>query len=167
MENEEIKNNVDSGEKEVDQNANNYIEAIKEMKANSVSKEQYDKVMADNKVLLDALINGADVDLPAAADKPVDIDALRKDLFSEEADFNNLKFVKKAVELRDAILDRDGVDVFCPMGRQISPTPEDVEAAQRLADGFKHCIEYADGDSQLFTQELQRITKNDNFIRRQ
>lgn len=166
MENEEVKQ-VDSGAKDVG-DATNYIEAIKEIKANSVDRRAYDKLMADNKALLDAIVNGKEVAAAAAVpQEPVNVQKLREELFSAEADFSNLDYVKKAVELRDALLEQEGVDCFCPIGKQISPTAQDAEAAQRLADGLKACIEYADGDSQLFTQELQRITKNDTgFIRR-
>ena len=39
-----------------------YIEAIKEMKQNSVSKEAYEKLKAENKQLLDSIINGTELD---------------------------------------------------------------------------------------------------------
>lgn len=162
---EETKTSV-SGEEQVE-DATNYIEAIKEMKKNSVSKEAYDKLMDDNKALLDAIINGKEVPAPAEPKQPADIAALRKKLFStENGDLSNIDYIKTALELRDALIEQQGVDPFLPMGKNISPTAEDMEGSNKLADAFKSCIEYADGDSQLFTQELQRITKNDTFIRR-
>ena len=36
----------------------NYIEALTNLKANSVSKELYEQAVAENKTLLDSLING-------------------------------------------------------------------------------------------------------------
>ena len=81
MENEEVKQ-VDSGAKDVG-DATNYIEAIKEMKANSVDRRAYDKLMADNKALLDAIVNGKEVAAAAAAPKePVNVQKLREELFS-------------------------------------------------------------------------------------
>ena len=41
---------------------------------------------------------------------------------------------------------------------KIVPTTEDIECANRVAEVVKECIEYADGDSQLFTNELNRRT---------
>ena len=38
-----------------------YIEAIKEMKQNSVTRESYDKLKSENKQLLDALVNGKEI----------------------------------------------------------------------------------------------------------
>lgn len=163
---EQDEKNVVSGEEQVG-DATNYIEAIKEMKKNSVSKEAYDKLMADNKALLDAVINGKEVPATAEPKQPADIDALRKKLFStENGDLSNIEYVKTALELRDALIEQQNVDPFLPMGKNISPTAEDMVGSDKLANALKSCIEYADGDSQLFTQELQRITKNDTFIRR-
>lgn len=94
MENEEVKQ-VDSGAKDVG-DATNYIEAIKEMKANSVDRRAYEKLMADNKALLDAIVNGKEVAAAAAAPKePVNVQKLREELFSAEADFSNLDYVKR------------------------------------------------------------------------
>ena len=57
MENEKDVLNGVSGEENVNDSIN-YIEAIKEMKQNSVSKQAYDKLREENKQLLDSLING-------------------------------------------------------------------------------------------------------------
>ena len=45
----------ESGEENVNDSID-YIEAIKEMKQNSVSKESYEKVKQENKKLMDALL---------------------------------------------------------------------------------------------------------------
>ena len=47
-------------------------------------------------------------------------------------------------------------DPFLPVGKQILPTDEDVAAANRVADVLKECVDYAEGDSAVFTNELQR-----------
>lgn len=154
-----------SGEENVDTDANNYIEAIKEMKKNSVAKEQYDKLLAENKQLLDAMING--VELPATpVEKPkVDVNELRKKLFSPDSDLSNIEYAKCAVELRDALIEQEGYDCFAPSGTNYQMTPEDITGPQKLADALKSAIEYADGDSALFTQELMRVTKNDSPLK--
>ena len=40
------------------------------------------------------------------------------------------------------------------------PTNEDYEAAQKVADAFQSCIDVAEGDPEIFTRELMRITKD-------
>lgn len=136
-----------------------YIEAIKEMKANSVSKQAYDKLREENKQLLDSLINGKEIELPKQKE-PVDINKIRSTLFNEDKPLNNLDYVSNALKLRDELIERGERDPFLPYGQNISPTDEDVIKADRVATVMKECIEYADGDSELFTNELMRRTND-------
>lgn len=134
------------------------VAAINDIKANTVPKEDYEKVKAERDKYCKALIEGTQV--VEEKKEPVDIDALRKDLFSEDSDLSNLEYVKKAVALRDALIDKEGVDIFVAKGNKVAPTDEDYEAAERVAQAYKHCIEVADGDSEIFTRELMRITQD-------
>ena len=45
-----------------------------------------------------------------------------------------------------------------PVGKRITPTDEDISAANRVATVLQECVDYAQGDSQAFTNELQRRT---------
>ena len=161
---EEINNSV-SQQENVEQDTNNYIEAIKEMKANSVDKAAYDKLKEENKQLLDALINGGQV-TQELQKEPVDIDSLRKRLFGGEAELSNLDYMKTALELREALLDQGSPDPFLPYGQNIAPTDEDIRTADRVAEAIKSCIDYADGDSEIFTNEMQRIMVDTSPIKR-
>lgn len=158
-------NNSVSQQENVEQDTNNYIEALREMKANSVNKAAYDKLKEENKQLLDALINGGQV-TQELQKEPVDIDSLRKKLFSNEAELNNLDYMKTALELREALLDQGSPDPFLPYGQNIAPTDEDIRTADRVAEAIKSCIDYADGDSEIFTNELQRIMVDTSPIKR-
>lgn len=153
MENEEI-TRVEENVSSVNTNED-YIAAIKELKDNSVSKEVYNKLREENKKLLNSLVRGETLsqeNLP----KKTPTEDLRKKLF--QGNLNNLEYIKTAVELRDQVIEEGGRDPFLPWGQKIAPDASDVEAADRVANIFKECIEYADGDSDLFTQELQRRT---------
>ena len=152
--NSESANEVNTTETEFDP-----VQAINELKQNSVSKEDYNKVVAEKNKYLKALIDGNQV-AEVQNKEPVDIDGLRKELFSGEKDLTNLEYAKKALELRDAIIERDGVDIFVGRGSKLTPTDDDYEAAQRVADGFQQCIDVAQGDSEIFTRELMRITED-------
>lgn len=134
-----------------------YVAAIKELQNNTVSKEQYTKLRAENKKLLDALVTGGSIENPIQ--KPeVDIDALRKELFNKDTQLTNLEFIEKSLTLRDALIDKGEPDPFLPIGSRISPTPEEARIAENVADIYRECIEYADGDSEVFTNELMRRT---------
>lgn len=136
-----------------------YLAAIKELKENSVDIAKYRKLQDENKQLLDSLINGGQVSIEQPKEE-VDIQALRNKLADTDHDMTNLEFAETALKLRDAVMGAGGNDPFLPYGHNISPTAEDVEAADRVASVFKECIDYAQGDSQLFTQELMRRTKD-------
>ena len=164
---DETNNNSVSQQENVEQDTNNYIEALKEMKANSVDKTAYDRLKEENKQLLDALINGGQVTRELQKE-PADIDSLRKKLFSEDEDteLSNLDYMKTALELREALLDQGSPDPFLPYGQNIAPTDEDIRTADRVAAVINACISYADGNSEIFTNELQRIMVDTSPIKR-
>ena len=109
-----------------------------------------------NKKLLNSLVNG-EVISPDMKPAEVDIDQLRKDLYSDNRpDLNNLDYISKTLELRLAIIDKGGLDPFVPIGHKVSPTANDFEAAERVANVLQECVDEANGDSQTFTAALQR-----------
>lgn len=139
-----------------DQQEIDYIAAIKELRDNSIPKEQYNKLKAENSQLLRSLINGEKIEGIDETEIP-DVCELRKQLFSGEAELNNLEYVTKALELRDALIADGKPDPFLPYGEKIAPTNEDIEAANRVSKVLQECVDYADGDSTIFTNELQRV----------
>lgn len=157
---DEINNSV-TGET-VEDSTTDYLAAIKELKQNSVDRKVYDELKAENKKLIDAVVNGqlAQEEPQVVVHTQEQIDALRKDLFTVEPKLNNLEYIEKALELRDALMENGKPDPFIPVGKQISPTREDIEKAQLAADIYKECIEYAQGDSEVFTNELMRRTRD-------
>ena len=146
----------------VEDNTQDYLAAIKELKEKSVDRSEYDKLRAENKKLIDAVVNGQ-----PGQEEPVvskhskeQIDDLRNDLFNSPRELNNLEYVTKAMELREALIENGEPDPFLPVGKQISPTRDDIEGAEKVAQVYKECIEYAEGDSEVFTNELMRRTRD-------
>lgn len=134
-----------------------YLEAIKDLKQNSVNREDYEKLKAENKKLLNSIVNGQTVEVEAGPQYR-DVDVIRDELFNHE--HNNLEYVKLALELRNTLIAKGEQDPFLPIGKQISPTREDVEKAEMVAQVYQECVDYAEGDSSLFTQELMRRTRD-------
>lgn len=151
--NEEL-NNSENG------TASEYIQAINEMKKNTVSKEEFDKLKEENKMLLNSLVN--DVHTEGEEEKKedaVDISKLREELFStDNQDMTNLDYITKVMTLRKALMDKGERDPFLPSGQNILPTDEDIKTANRVAEVYQNCIDIADGNPDIFTQELQRVT---------
>lgn len=136
-----------------------YIDTINEMKRNSVSREEYDKVRNENKQLLTTLVNGqAYENASAEASTKTDVKTLRKELYGGDCNLSNLDYWQKTLELREAIIKGGGKDPFLPYGSKIAPTEEDVIKANNVAKVVGECIDYAQGDSAIFTNELQRRT---------
>ena len=146
----------------VEDNTQDYLAAIKELKENSVNRSEYEKLRAENKKLIDTVVNG----LPGQEEQVVvkhskeQIDDLRNELFNSPRELNNLEFITKAMELREALMENGEPDPFLPVGKQISPTRDDIEGAEKVAQVYKECIEYAEGDSEVFTNELMRRTRD-------
>ena len=141
----------------VDDMTPDYLEAIKALKQNSVDRQDYDKLKAENKKLLDSIVNGQAVEVEKGPEYR-DVQEIRDELFNHE--HNNLEYIKLALELRNTLIAKGETDPFLPVGKQISPTREDIEAAERCAQVYQECVDYAEGDSALFTQELMRRTKD-------
>ena len=135
-----------------------YISAINEIKKNSVTRESYDKLKSENKQLLDALVNGKDIEIKQ--EEPVDIAKLRKDLFNRGGNLSNLEYVSSALKLRDALIEKGERDPFLPYGEKVNLTAEHYDKAEQVATVLRECVEFADGDSGIFTAELQRRTKD-------
>ena len=146
----------------VEDNTQDYLAAIKELKENSVNRSEYEKLRAENKRLIDAVVNGQ----PGQEEQVVvkhskeQIDDLRNELFNSPRELNNLEFITKAMELREALMENGEPDPFLPVGKQISPTRDDIEGAEKVAQVYKECIDYAEGDSEVFTNELMRRTRD-------
>lgn len=134
-----------------------YIEALKEMKQNSVTRASYEKVKAENKKLLEALVNGKDIEIKK--EEPVDINQLRKELFGRDKQLSNLEYVSTALKLREALIEQGERDPFLPCGEKVTLKAEHFDKADEVAAVLKECVEFADGDSGIFTAELQRRTK--------
>ena len=74
-------------EKKVTGNEEDYIETIQKLKESTVSREDYDKLVADNKKLIETLAQGGSINTEKEEEK-VDVDALRKELYSDDVNLS-------------------------------------------------------------------------------
>lgn len=130
-----------------------YLAAIQELKQNSVDRSKYDELRAENKKLLQSIVNGQQVEVEEQKPKK-SIEELRKEWLDENN--NNLQTVSKALELREALIAEGKPDPFLPIGSQISPEDSDIAAANKVATVLQECVDYAEGNNDVFTNELQR-----------
>lgn len=137
-----------------------YIETIKELKNNTVSKELYQEALDKNKKLLEALKEGKQVEEQPKRSKE-DLIKVIKDEHTTNQDF-----VKASLELREIYKEETGKDLFIPNCNSYVPQDSDNVAAEKVATIFSECLEYAEGDAQAFTNELQRRTNDTPMSRR-
>lgn len=135
---------------------NEYIQALQQLRETTVPKETYEKLKEENKQLLQTLVEGGTIE--QTEEQKESVEDLRKKLFSQDGNLNNLDYISAVLDLRDALLTEGKPDTFLPWGKNTVPTREEVEQAERVASVFRECVEYADGDNAVFTNELQRKT---------
>jgi hypothetical protein len=146
----------------VDQNQD-YIEAIKKLKEDSVPKEEYEKVVAERKKLLANLINGEPADGDgsegaADADASPDLSELRKKIMTADGTMTNLDYVTNVLKLRDAIIKEQGEDAdpFLPpyssnaTARTSIDIERDRENANCVAEFLQGIVSDANGDPTRF-----------------
>ena len=139
--------------------------ALKEARENSVPKEEFDKVVAENKKLVSEIINGDGKagNGQQSAPEEADISKLREQLYGpKSSELSNLEYCKLTLELRDAVIKKEGYDPFLPHGANIKPTDLDADRANAVAEVMKECITEADGDDGVFTALLQSKINNDS-----
>ena len=137
---------------------NQYIEALNQLKANSVDKAEYDKLKAENKKLLDSIVNGTEVALPNVEKSSIS-DLRMKLVNSSEDGLSSLEYTETALKLRERLIEEGEEDPFVPHGSQYSPTQLDYDRAHRVAAILQECVDRADGDDATFLAELNKRTK--------
>ena len=132
-----------------------YLEAVNELKANSVSKADYEQLLEEKKKLTRQVLNSS----PATDEEPVartreelekENRYLRNELYLTDApELTNLEYVEKTLKLRDNILELGGEDPFLPNG-DYTVTEDDRVKATRTAEGLKAMVEEAEGNPTKF-----------------
>lgn len=136
-----------------------YIAAINELKANSVDRSKYDALKAENKKLLQAVVNGQQIEGQVQAEQQ-SIDELRSKLFrSEDNSLTNLEYIDTALKLRTALIEKGEPDPFVPTGSKYNPTQSDYEKAERVATILQEMVDDSQGDPHVFLNEYQRRVK--------
>lgn len=146
-----------NSDNEPEMTANEYINQINNLRENTVSREEYDRIKNDNKELAKALINGTGANIPGITkpEKKPDLDDLRKKLFTKKSK-NDLEYFTNLLALRDGVMADGQPDPFLPINREFRATAQDEADAERIATQIKEAIEYADGDPAVFSNDLRR-----------
>lgn len=149
---------------ENDQNTTNeneqvdYIEAIKELKENSVPKDDYNKIVDENKKLVKALVDGGQIANPDPEDEMTSED-IAKELC--KPGITNLRYAELSLKHREKCLEEGKKDPYMPDGLNFKQgLNSDAEDAQKVADMLKSCIDQAQGNPDMYTSLLQAHMKD-------
>lgn len=140
-----------------DEEGQDYIQAIKELKENTVPKEQYAKLKAENKQLLDTLVTGGQLE-PEKAEPKKTSDDWAKELVGRHT---NLEYAEIALAQRQAALEEGKPDPFMPVGMNFTQSrATDAQDAQAAADLLQSCVDDSDGDPNVFLGLFQSRVKD-------
>lgn len=138
-----------------------YVAAITELRRTTVPLEDYNKLREEKKQLINALASGKTPEGLIPEEPKVSPDDLRKKLFGSGSDnLTNLEYVETALSLRDSLIGAGERDPFLPIGDKVQITSDTIDTAERVATILRECVDFAQGDSGIFTAELQRRTKD-------
>ena len=130
----------------------NAIDIIAEMRANTVSKDKYNKLVEDNQKLMKALANGETIQVEAP--NTPNIDELRNEFFKFETK-NDLQIAQDILNLRNGLLEAGQADPFLPNGRKANITTEDIADAQKVADLLQYAVDASNGDNKIFLAQFE------------
>lgn len=131
-----------------------YIDAIKQMRATTVSKEDYVKLQEENKKLLQSLVNGETID-PEKVPEQINPSEVVKHILENLEVGNNLQGFSDVLKLVEYDKARGIDSPFLSLNEQIH-SDADKARADYVEEVIRDCIEYANGNNAIFTQELQR-----------
>ena len=126
------------------------IQQIEELKKNSVSKTDFEKVVKERDDAYKALLDGNKVEVQGKTEEDKDkrISDLRKELYGkgvENSNMKNLDYVEKTLELRNALIEKGEEDPFLGGFIKEGTVLEDAdyEKAQRCADVLQGIVDDA------------------------
>lgn len=131
-------------------NEQDYLDTIKKLKENTVSKDAYLKLKQENKQLLDSFVNGES--LPAGSEEVVDkasVEELRGRLSKAT---NDLDYVETSLELRERVLEETGKDIFANYA--VEDLDYEIKEAENVASVLQECVDLANGSPEVFKAQL-------------
>lgn len=130
-----------------------YIAAIKELKENSVSKEDFIKIQEEKRQLLKALVDGDTISTETEKPKK-SLEELRNKAFKQNC--TNLESVTNILEYRQALIDSGKPDPFLPVSSNTNPDYQDSLDAENVAKCMQDCVDIANGNPDVFNNEWSR-----------
>lgn len=139
---------------QVENTTDTYLAEIERLKDTTVSKEDYNKLVEENKKLIGTLARNEKRETEAAKPAGPTLKELNAALCAD-TELSNLDYVKLSLAQRNAAIAAGKNDPYLPYGHNIKPTPDDIRKANLVAEELQKCIDEANGSSNAFTALLQ------------
>lgn len=137
--------------------AADYVAELEKIRSGMVSKQEYERILKENKTLADSLARGGGMKPEEKRISPDRIKELRNKLYGSDPHYrNNMDFFSDLLELRQGVIETEGIDPFLPHNKNYVPSEADEAKADYIAQQIGECLEYADGDPHVFNVEIQR-----------
>lgn len=137
-----------------------YIDAIKSLKENSVSKDKYDALAKEKKELLDALVNGQSVE--QQNEDKLEAREVYYKKYKENKFSSDLDYWDNFLKLRKATMNEFGYDPcvtgsygFTPEGTKLEATYGEAETIEQQMDAIEGMVEEAKGNPVVFEALMQ------------
>ena len=121
-----------------------------------VSKAAMDELQAKYGKLYNAYTKREKLNTSDAKPK-ASIQELRNDLWGKDCGkLDSVQYVSKLLDLRDALIESGERDPALPVGDRVQTTSEHMERNEKIAEGLRSMLEFAEGDEGIFLAEYQR-----------
>lgn len=121
------------------------------------TREEMAKMAEDNKTIMKQLLEGGYTQDVEETDTR-SIEDVIKDMRNEN--ISDIDYAKNALAYRNKCMNLKDkpFDPFVGKGHNYQEYEKEQERAENLAQCLEHCIEYAEGNNEVFLNELNRIT---------
>lgn len=133
-------------------------EELAKFKETHVSKEEYDKVVKEKNDLVTSILNGEKQQIEVVEEDTRTLEELAQAVNKE--DQTNLGYWQNVLAYREKAIKEKGVDPFLPNGFKVSATDEDIEKAEKVANGIASMIERSNGNPNVFRQIYEAEVKD-------
>lgn len=130
-----------------------YINAIQELKENSIDRKLYEKMKSERDALIVSLANGETLPTGEAIQERT-LTECREDFVTKTN--SQCEYMEKVLALREAAMREGQPDPFIAEGHHLKPTQYNYQRGQEIADIYRECLDYAEGDDKVFMNEILR-----------
>lgn len=123
-----------------------YVSELANIKANTVDRSEYERIVNENAVLANALANGVRLDAPAE-EEIIDVQELRNRVVNGKYK-NDMEYFRDIQSLRNELL-KQGTDPWVNSKSENIST--EIYDAERLDELITYALEEADGDPVRFS----------------